>query len=118
MSDIKWGYQINQWKPLNTRIVRREQQERAFKEMSACGFKAVELMSGAGRWEVLGDLESLVMNFGSVHNFVDFLHSCAIDQVAAFYVDTNRFASNPADHEAIVEAMRPYAAFLHDAGGY
>lgn len=124
MADVKWAYQINQWKPLRERMLRREQQERAFKEMSACGFKAVELMAGQGRWEPLGDPAQTVLNWGSVHNFIDFLHSCAIEQVAGFLMnpldestDLGRFASKPADHDAILEAARPYAAFLRDVGG-
>jgi inosose dehydratase len=114
MPGYKWGYQINQWKPLAERIVRREQQERAFKEMSACGFRAVELMSGNGRWEVLGSPAQIELNFGSVHNFLDFLHSCAIDQIAGFFLELPPSPSNRANHALVLDAAKPYLTFLRD----
>jgi inosose dehydratase len=117
MPELRWGYEINQWKPLSERILRREQQDRAFKEMSACGFRAVELMSGEGRWAPLGNPGQIVLNFGSVHNFVDFLHSCGIDQIAGFFVNSSQAASDATTHPAILEYARPFAVFLHDVGG-
>ena len=113
MAELKWAYQINQWIPW--RIVRREQQERALKEMAACGFNAVELASSPPS---MGNPQEVVLSWGSVHAFVDFLHACAIEQVSGLLMNPpSQSAINPADHEAIVEAARPTAAFLHDVGG-
>ena len=122
MSDIKWGYAINQWNP-----VRREQQERAFKQMSVCGFRGVELNEGSGRWEPLGRPELTELNFGSVHNFIDFLHQCGIDQVASFFYNPGLYSAeessygrspaNPKDHEGILESIRTFTTFLRDVGG-
>ena len=73
MTNIKWGYAINQWKPASECVVRREQQERAFKTMTACGFRGVELNAGFGRWAPMGNPYQIELNFGSVKGFVDFL---------------------------------------------
>jgi inosose dehydratase len=122
MPDIKWGYAINQWNP-----VRREQQERTFKEMSVCCFRGVELIEGSGRWEPLGRPELTELNFGSVHDFIDFLHQCGIDQVPSYLYDPGLYSeeessygrspANPKDHEGIIESIKAFTTFLRDVGG-
>ena len=122
MSDLRWGYAINQWDG-----PRREQQERALKSMSVCGFRAVELEVGSGRFATLGRPELIELNFGSLKNFTDFLKACGVDQVASVFYDPGmvsqeedslgRNPANPAEHKGIVEALRPFAKFLHDVGG-
>lgn len=122
MSDLRWGYAINQWN-----APRREQQERALKSMSVCGFRAVELEVGSGRFATLGRPELIELNFGSLKNFTDFLEACGIDQVASVFYDPGMFSqeedslgrnpANRAEHKGILEAARPFAKFLHDIGG-
>ncbi len=122
MSDLKYGYAINQWDP-----VRREQQERAFKTLSACKFRAIELTEGSARWAPLGRREEIEINFGSVPKFVDFLHSCGIDTVVSWFYDPGRPAieedsmgrspSNPRDHQGIVDSTRVFARTLKEMGG-
>jgi inosose dehydratase len=123
MSDLKFGYAINQWDP-----ARREQQERAFKVMSACGFRAVELTAGSGRWAPLGNPHQIVdVNFGSAAKFREFLRSCGVDRVASWFYDPGqrsteedspgRSPSNAADHEGIVESLRPFARLTQELGG-
>ncbi len=122
MADFKWGYAINQWDP-----VRREQQERAFKTISACGFRAIELTAGTGRWAPIGRPELMTLNFGSTHDFADFHKRCGIDQVASWFYDPGvpyieegqvpKSPSNPAQHAAILESIRPYAQTLKELNG-
>jgi len=50
----KWGYATNQWKAGFTGFARMEQQERALKVTAACGFDAIELTAGTGRWDPMG----------------------------------------------------------------
>jgi inosose dehydratase len=114
MPGHKWGYAINQWKSKPERIVRREQQEQAFIEMSACGFRGIELKGAFGYGEHLGSPSLIVLDYGSAHNFVDFLHTCGIDQVVSFTFESMQSPSNPENHERILESARPYAMFLHD----
>ena len=72
MANIKWGYAINQWQASMGALVRREQQERAFKTMSVCGFRGVEMKVGFGRGSPMGAPYQIELNFGSVKGFVDF----------------------------------------------
>lgn len=123
MPDLKLGYAINQWDP-----ARREQQERTFKVMSACGFRAVELTAGSGRWAPLGNPHQIVdVNFGSAARFLEFMRSCGVDRVASWFYDPGRPSieedsrgrspSHAEDHDGIVESLRPFARLLHDLGG-
>ena len=55
MSDIRWSYAINQFRPHQfDKFVRRDDQERAFKVLSALGFRYLELQASSGRWQPLG----------------------------------------------------------------
>lgn len=123
MSEIKWGYAMNQW----NRIVRRNQQERAFKVLSVCGFRGVELEIDSGRYAALGRPEITELNYGSVKSFADILKSWGIDQVVSYFYDPERpsieegspgrCSSNPSDHEGIVESARTFAEFLNGVKG-
>jgi inosose dehydratase len=121
MANIKWGYAVTQ------NVRRRDVQETAFKQMSVCGFRGLELRASTGRGAVLGRPDIIEINFGTTHNLMDFLHSCGIDQIASFFYDPgirfeeenypSRSPSNPADHDGIVESTRSFAKFLRDVGG-
>ena len=125
MSEIKWGYAMNQWQWNN--LVRRTQQERAFKVLSICGFSGVELEIGTGRFAPLGRPELTELNYGSVRSFVDIINSWGIDQVVSYFYDPGRSSieegspgrcsSDPAEHEGIVESARPFAEFLNEVKG-
>ncbi|GAA0248496.1 sugar phosphate isomerase/epimerase [Cryptosporangium japonicum] len=127
MSGIRWGYAINQWKPQFDDFVRREQHERAFKTIAVAGFTGVELTSGTGRWEPLGNPGQLVANFGSLKGFRTFLGDCALDGVSSWFLDPQpRSAEHltgpysllePADVPGIVERAREFAAALAELGG-
>src|SRR5579863_7824550 len=129
MADLKFGYAINQWGAPSEEsfIERREEQRRAFKVLSACKFGALELDEGSGRWSPLGRREQLIINFGSVKNFRIFLQSCGIDRVSSWFYDparpaaeeasTGRSALVPADHQGIVDSIRPFATTLMELGG-
>jgi inosose dehydratase len=121
MPGIQWGYVVNQ------SVRRRDVQERAFKQISVCGFRGVELREGTGRFAPLGRPDLIEINFGSDHNLVEFLHSCGIDQIVSYFYNPglaseeetwrSRFASNPADHDGILQSIRPFARFLQEVGG-
>ena len=64
MSKIKWGYSMSQWNTYSN-TARREEIERAFKVISICGCRGVELVAGTSRWEPLGRPELIDINFGS-----------------------------------------------------
>lgn len=123
----RWGYAINQWKPNFDFFTRREQHERAFKTLSAAGFRAIELRAGTGRWEPLGRPEQISANFGSAAAFTEYLASCGIDHVASLWWDPgepNHEEPAPArspltadDHAGIVASSRILAQFLKDVGG-
>ncbi len=122
MPDLKYGYAINQWEP-----VRREQQERAFKVLSACKFRAIELVQGSARWSPLGRREQIEINFGSIPKFIDFYRSCGIDRIASWFYDPGRPAieedspgrspANANDHPGILESTRVFARTLQELGG-
>ena len=122
MADLKIGYAINQWD-----TIRRDSQERALKTIAVCGFRAIELTSGTGRWAPLGRPELLDVNFGSTHALMDFLKSCGIDHVVSWFYDPGansieegspgRTPSNPAHHDGIVQSLAPFARRLRELGG-
>jgi inosose dehydratase len=128
MPELRFGYAINQWN-----CPRRDQQERAFKVMSACGFHGVELRAGSGRWSPLGKADLIELNFGSVNNFREFAASFGV-QVASFYYDplmplegedsefwrgapAKRSPLNSDDHERTVAGARSFAKLLSELGG-
>jgi inosose dehydratase len=120
MPDLKWGYVCQGGR-------RREQHEIKFKQVSVNGFRGIELKSGTNRFSPTGRPDLIEINFGSAHNFVEFLHSCGIDQIVSYYYDpgiafleessAGRSAAKIEDHEGIVESTRSFAKFLRDVGG-
>ena len=123
----RWGYAINQWKPNFDDFTRREQHERAFKTLSAAGFRWIELRAGTGRWEPLGRPEQIAANFGSPAGLLAFLESCGLDGVASFFYDPGqpnteepappRSPTDAGHHAGIAQSARIFAQFLHDVGG-
>src|SRR5574343_1131505 len=94
MTDVKksiggaqWAYAINQWKAGFTGFARLEQHERALQVTSACGFDAIELSAGTGRWDPMGRPENIVINFGSVDNFKMKVRECGIRSVSSLFLD-------------------------------
>jgi inosose dehydratase len=87
MTEIRWGYALNQWKPQFDDFVRREDHERALKTISIAGFEGIELTAGSGRWEPLGNPQQIAANFGSVEGFRGFLTSCGIAAVSSYFYD-------------------------------
>lgn len=127
MTDIQWGYAINQWKPQFDDFVRREEHERALKTMSIAGFTGVELTAATGRWEPLGNPDQLAANFGSVDAFGAFLSGIGITAVSSwFYNPQQRFFEDlsqplsplePGDVAGIVAKAQWFAATLAQLGG-
>lgn len=123
MAELKFGYAINNWNPAS----RPEQRARAFKVMSAAGFRAVELSEGTGRWAPLGNPREIDVNYGSPAKLLALLREHGVDRIASWFYDpglnsteedsAGRSALNAADHDGIVEAIRPYAKVLKALGG-
>ena len=128
MPELRWGYAISQWN-----CPRREQQERALKVMSACGFRGVEFRAGSGRWSPMGKTDLIELNFGSVRKFREFVESCGV-AVASYYYDpliplegedsefwrgapARRSPLNQEDHERTVAGARSFAKLLSELGG-
>ena len=85
--EIRWAYAVNCWKPGFMGFARVEEHERAFKTMSACGFRAVELKAGSGRWDTLGRPENLAASYGSVTGFGSTIAGWGVDAVSSIYYD-------------------------------
>ena len=127
MTDIRWGYALNQWKPQFDDFVRREQHERALKTISIAGFEGAELTAGTGRWEPLGNPQQIAANFGSLEGFRDFLGACGVDAVSSFVYDPQQRSSEhltgplsplaDSDTPAIVARAVWFAEALTQLGG-
>jgi inosose dehydratase len=127
MQTVKWSYALNQWKQTYDMFVRREYHERAFKTLSACGFRAVEVSCGPGRWEPFGNLEMINANYGDVAGFQGFLASCGIEAVSSYFLEPGAFlavpggmplsAGNPAHHAQILALAGEYLELLPQLGG-
>jgi inosose dehydratase len=127
VTDIRWGYALNQWKPQFDDFVRREQHERALKTISIAGFEGVELTAGTGRWEPLGNPQQIDANFGSPEGFREFLAGCGVDAVSSFVFDPQQRSSEhltgplsplaAADASAIVDRAAWFADVLARLGG-
>lgn len=89
---LRWGYALNVWKPGFMGFARREEHERACKVTSACGFRAVELPAGSGRWEPLGRPDNICANYGSLAGFRDQLRQWGIDRVASVFFDPGQLS--------------------------
>ena len=127
MNTIKWSYAINQYKPQFDDFVRREDHERALKTISIAGFEGVELTTGTGRWEPMGNPTQVAANFGSLSGFRTFLDDCKISAVSSWFFDPHQRvmedltpALSPfvaADQAGIVERAQWYAAAIAELGG-
>jgi len=62
---LRWSYALNQWNVRLDVFVRHEDQQRALKTVSACGFDTIELASGTGRWDNISRPEVILLNHGS-----------------------------------------------------
>lgn len=124
---IRWSYAINHWKPGFMGFARREEHERAFKVTAACGFKAIELNAGTGRWEPLGRPDSVAINYGSPEQFMQQLRSWGIEAVSSTFYDPGQMSfedlhhglqtTRPEDHGQILKAADMHAKFLGEVGG-
>lgn len=127
MNGISWSYAINQYKPQFDDFVRREDHERALKTMSIAGFTGVELATGTGRWEPMGNPTQLVANFSSLEGFRAFLAECGIAAVSSWFFDPHQRAMEdltPAysplvadDRAGLVRRATAYAQALAELGG-
>lgn len=119
---LRWAYALNQWNFRLDVFVRHEDQLRALKTLSACGFDTVELPAGTGRWDNIARPEVILLNHGSHEGFLDFLRRGSVHSVSSAFWDPGqpveeegwafRSTSNPADHDAIVESAKPFVDFL------
>lgn len=124
---VRWGYAINQWKPQFDDFVRREHHERALKTIAIAGFTGVELRSGSGRWEPLGNPLQIAANFGSLTGLGSFVRDCALDTVSSWFWDPFERSTEHLDHglspldaerrTAFVDRARWYAEALVELGG-
>jgi inosose dehydratase len=124
---LRWAYALNQWNFRLDVFVRHEDQQRALKTVSACGFDHVELPNGTGRWDNIARPEVILLNHGSHAGFLDFLRRASVQGVSSSFWDPGqpveeegwafRTTANPADHDAIVESARPFVDFLAGVGG-
>ena len=134
MTDVKksvggaqWAYAINQWKAGFTGFARLEQHERALKVTSACGFDAIELSAGTGRWDPMGRPENILINFGSVDHFKLKLREWGIRRVASLFLDPLQMSfeelhhgldcSDRSHHALLLQQAEVFARFLAEVGG-
>lgn len=124
---IKWGYGVNQWKAGFTSFARLEEIERALKVTAACGFSAIELTAGSGRWDPIGRPENIAINFGSSAHFRLKLKDLGITRVASTFFDSTLMSfeelhfglssTNRADHARLVAQAKIHAEMLAELGG-
>jgi inosose dehydratase len=123
---LRWSYALNQWNFRLDVFVRHEDQRRAMKTVSACGFDHIELASGTGRWDNLARPEVILLNHGSADGFLEFLRDCSVQGVSSMFWDPGqpveeegwafRSTRNREDHGAIVESAKPFVDFLAGIG--
>lgn len=123
----RWGYATNQWKAGFTGFARIEQHERAMKVTAACGFDAIELTAGTGRWDPMGRPENVVLNFGSVDHFKLQLRDWGIQRVASLFFDPLQMSfeelhhgldpSDRSHHALLLQQATVFARFLAEVGG-
>jgi inosose dehydratase len=124
---IRWSYGINQFKPQFDDFVRRRDHQRALRVISISGFSGVELQSGTGRWEPLGNPHQITSNFGSVADFGAFVREAALDGVSSWVWDPLSAqqedltrGSDPVDpsaRELLVQHATWYGQALAELGG-
>lgn len=123
----RWAYATNQWKAGFTGFARMEQQERALKVTAACGFGAIELSAGTGRWDPMGRPENIVLNFGSVDHFRLKLRDWGIRHIASVFLDPLQMSfeelhhgldcSERSHHALLLQQASVFARFLAEVGG-
>ena len=84
---LRWAYALNQWNVRLDVFVRHEDQQRALKTVSACGFDTVELASGTGRWDNISRPEVILLNHGTHDGFLDFLRRAKVQGVSSMFWD-------------------------------
>ena len=84
---LRWAYALNQWNVRLDVFVRHEDQQRALKTVSACGFDHIELASGTGRWDNISRPEVILLNHGSHQGFLDFLRRAKVQGVSSMFWD-------------------------------
>jgi inosose dehydratase len=124
---IQWGYAYNQWKYSWQDFARVDDNLRALKVTSACGFRALELSGGTGPWNPLGRPESIAGNFGSAAEFKLALRQCGIDVVSSTFYDPTLLSfeelhhgvmpTRTQDHAVILATARLHAELLAELGG-
>lgn len=124
---IRWAYAINQFKPQFDNFTRRRDHLRALRVVSISGFRGIELSSGTGRWEPLGNPAQIAANFGSIAGFAGFVRDCDLDAVSSWYWDPFHphqedlsGGTDPADADArdmLIAHARWYASALSELGG-
>lgn len=122
----RWAYATNQWKAGFTGFARMEQQERALKVTAACGFDAIELTAGTGRWDPLGRPENIALNFGSVDHFRLRLREWGIRRVASCFLDPLQMSfeelhhgldcTDRSQHALLLQQAEVFARFLGEVG--
>ena len=124
---LRWAYGLSCWKPGFMGFARREEHERAFKVISAAGFRAIELAAGSGRWSPLGRPENIAENYGSAAQFRQQLADWGIDHIASCFYDPGEMSFEDlhhglsplqaADHAGIAATCGLHARFLAEVGG-
>ncbi len=123
---IRCAYAINAWKPGFMGFARTEH-ERALKATAACGFGAIELKAGTGRWEALGRPDNIAASDGSVAGFATQLKTRGISKVSSFFYDPGQMSFedlhfgldplNSAHWDGIIAAAHPLARCIAELGG-
>jgi inosose dehydratase len=123
----RWGYATNHWKAGFTGFARLEEHERALKVTAACGFTAIEMLGGTGRWDPLGRPENVVLNHGSVAAFRLKLNDWGITRVASVFFDPLQMSfeelhhgldcTDRAQHALLLQQAGVFARFVADLGG-
>jgi inosose dehydratase len=112
MANIRWGYAVNQWRNMEVDLVRRDQFESAFKVISVCGFRGLEITDSA-----VGGPDMIPAFFGSTHRFMDFLNDCGLDCVCSFFSGLGGgSATDRADHARLADAAGRLADFIVELG--
>ena len=123
---IQYGYSFTGFQGMSVGI-KKEKNERNFKTVAACGFDAVELQVGTGRMSPLGRPSMIDIVYGGAEEFKNYLADLKVKAVIAWDYDpgaacgeenTNgRDPSDPAQHQGVVDALRPFAEYLPKLGG-
>lgn len=120
---IQWAYSLNCWTH-QSNSVRKDVNERNFKVCSVAGFKGIEMQIGAGRWKPLGFPEIIGQIYGGAEEYKKYLEGLGITDVVGWDCDPGTLKGyaggydpfDPAEHDAIAEAVIPYVEFLEKIG--